>query len=120
MRTLVATLLLFVPSFGSADPDKSLRALDGYWEVQISPGDQEIVFTVAARKGFALNLKAPWSLKIDSMSSKCSGTRGFESERPGFSVAACQNTAFDYEIVGFSCTKDKKHCYRTKLRGHYP
>lgn len=92
-----------------------------------SAGKKELVVKVAPNDGLVVNMDGPWKLAAKNPKGvKFSQTswdkKAFDSKMPGFTVAvdcAAKKGSFDYQLMAFVCTKDKKHCYFDRHEGSY-
>lgn len=83
---------------------------------------------VVPDNGLVVNTDGPWKLMAKNPKglklAKTSWTKAdFDSKMPGFTMAvSCDGSAgasFDYQLMAFVCTKDKKLCYFDRHEGKH-
>lgn len=97
--------------------------------VSCSNSAKERVFKVQVKpdKGLVVNMDGPWSLAVKNPKgmtiAKPTLAKGdFDKSIPGFKLPVSCTAAkgsFDYQIMAFVCTKDKKLCYFDRHEGSH-
>lgn len=100
----------------SCSESKGAAAKERVFKVHVKPND-----------GLVVNMDGPWSLTVKNPKgvtiAKPTLAKGdFDKSIPGFKLPVSCNAAkgsFDYQIMAFVCTKDKKLCYFDRHEGSH-
>jgi hypothetical protein len=94
---------------------------------KVEKGSNEVAlrFAVSAGKGVHLNLDAPWSLQLDevkgiTLARSKFDKKDFDEKSGQFAVKVTKSAKqgeLRYKLVAFTCTADKKQCYREVHKG---
>lgn len=127
----LASAALMEPTRATAAPKKhskvTITGKDGSAASCAKGGKQQLMVKVAPDQGLVVNTDGPWKLAAKNptgatLSQAVWDKAAFDSKLPGFAVTVdctAKKASFDYQIMAFVCTKDKKLCYFDRHEGRY-